>query len=53
MGTPPVIGDRRADAYGLPEMLTPKVREAAGEPFRPYRTIVAWWCWRAADTVTL
>ena len=39
--------------YGLPEMLTPKVLEAAGEPFRPYRSIVAWWCWRAADTVTL
>jgi 3-methyladenine DNA glycosylase/8-oxoguanine DNA glycosylase len=39
--------------YDLPEMLTPKVLEAAGEPFRPYRSLVAWWCWRAADTVTL
>jgi DNA-3-methyladenine glycosylase II len=39
--------------YDLPEMLTPKVLEAAGEPFRPYRSLVAWWCWRAVDTVTL
>ena len=22
---------------------------ALGEPFRPYRTLVAWYCWRAAD----
>ena len=39
--------------YDLPEMLTPKVLEAAGEPFHPYRSIVACWCWRAVDTVTL
>jgi DNA-3-methyladenine glycosylase II len=39
--------------YDLPEMLTPKVLEAAGVPFRPYRSLVAWWCWRAVDTVTL
>jgi len=38
--------------YGLPEMLTPKVLEAEGERFQPYRSLVAWWCWRAADTVT-
>jgi 3-methyladenine DNA glycosylase/8-oxoguanine DNA glycosylase len=37
--------------YGLPEMLTPKVLEQHGEPFRPYRSIVACWCWRAVDTV--
>ena len=35
--------------YDLPEMLTPKVLEAAGEPFHPYRSIVACWCWRAVD----
>src|SRR5262249_42330034 len=23
--------------------------EKLGEPFRPYRAIVAWYCWRAAD----
>ena len=38
--------------YDLPEMLTPKVLEAEGERFHPYRSLVAWWCWRAADTVT-
>ena len=38
--------------YDLPEMLTPKVLEAEGERFRPYRSLVAWWCWRAVDTVT-
>ena len=36
--------------FGLPEMLTPKKLEPEGEPFRPYRSIVAWWCWRATDT---
>jgi DNA-3-methyladenine glycosylase II len=38
--------------YDLPEMLTPKVLEAEGERFHPYRSLVAWWCWRAVDTVT-
>ena len=38
--------------YDLPEMLTPKVLESEGERFRPYRSLVAWWCWRAVDTVT-
>jgi 3-methyladenine DNA glycosylase/8-oxoguanine DNA glycosylase len=37
--------------YGLPEMLTPKQLEAEGEQFRPYRSVVACWCWRAVDTV--
>ena len=23
-----------------------------GDRFRPYRTVAAWYCWRAADTVT-
>jgi 3-methyladenine DNA glycosylase/8-oxoguanine DNA glycosylase len=40
-----------AKMYDLAEMLTPKVLEAEGERFRPYRSIVAWWCWRAVDTV--
>jgi 3-methyladenine DNA glycosylase/8-oxoguanine DNA glycosylase len=21
-----------------------------GEPFRPYRSLVAWYCWQSADT---
>jgi DNA-3-methyladenine glycosylase II len=37
--------------FGLPEMLTPKELQPEGDPFRPYRSIVAWWCWRATDTV--
>ena len=36
--------------YGLPEMLTPKLLQAEGEKFHPYRSIVACWCWRAATT---
>jgi len=40
-----------ARLYGLPEMLPPKQLEPEGERFRPYRSIVAWWCWRAVDTV--
>jgi DNA-3-methyladenine glycosylase II len=40
-----------AKMYGLAEMLTPKVLEAEGERFLPYRSIVACWCWRAVDTV--
>lgn len=29
----------------------PKVLETLGEPLRPYRTVAAWYCWRATDTV--
>jgi 3-methyladenine DNA glycosylase/8-oxoguanine DNA glycosylase len=38
-------------AYGLPEPPTTKDLEALGERYRPYRSVVAWYCWRAADTV--
>jgi 3-methyladenine DNA glycosylase/8-oxoguanine DNA glycosylase len=34
-------------AYGLPALPTPKELHAAGERFRPYRTVAAWYCWRA------
>jgi DNA-3-methyladenine glycosylase II len=36
-------------AYGLPEMPTPKALDALGERFRPYRTVAAWYCWRAVE----
>ncbi len=36
-----------AIAYQLPELPTPKELSALGERFRPYRTIPAWYCWRA------
>ncbi len=38
--------------YGFEEPLTPKQLVGEGERFRPYRSLVAWYCWRAADTVT-
>ena len=41
-----------ARMYGLDPMPTPKQLEPLGDPFRPYRSLVACWCWRAADTVT-
>ena len=40
-----------AAAWGLAEMPTPKELDAYGETFRPYRSIAAWYCWRAVDTV--
>jgi DNA-3-methyladenine glycosylase II len=38
--------------FGLAwEMPTPapKQLEALGDPYRPYRSVVAWYCWRAAE----
>lgn len=38
--------------YGLAwKVPTPTARELEplGEPFRPYRTVLAWYCWRAAE----
>jgi DNA-3-methyladenine glycosylase II len=35
-------------AWGTP-MPTPKELAALGEPFRPYRSVVAWYCWRACE----
>ncbi|TMJ08577.1 MAG: hypothetical protein E6G98_11915 [Bacillati bacterium ANGP1] len=34
-------------AYGLRDLLTPKELQGEGERFRPYRTVAAWYCWRA------
>lgn len=31
------------------QMLDAKALEPLGEPFRPYRSIVAWYCWQATD----
>ncbi|HLX87397.1 MAG TPA: hypothetical protein VKR22_02885 [Acidimicrobiales bacterium] len=38
-----------ARAWGLAEVPTPKELVARGDPFRPYRSVVAWYCWRALD----
>jgi len=37
--------------YGLPAMPNARDLEPLGERFRPYRSVVAWYCWRAVDTV--
>lgn len=36
--------------YGREVPPTPKELAAEGDRFRPYRSLVAWWCWRAVDT---
>jgi len=38
-----------AIAHGLAAIPTPKALEPAGEPFRPFRTVVAWYCWKAVE----
>jgi 3-methyladenine DNA glycosylase/8-oxoguanine DNA glycosylase len=38
--------------YGIEPMPTPKQLQGEGDRFRPYRSLVAWYCWRAADTAT-
>ncbi len=38
-----------ARAWALAEMPSPKELELLGEPFRPYRSLVAWYCWRAVE----
>jgi 3-methyladenine DNA glycosylase/8-oxoguanine DNA glycosylase len=47
------FGVRRG--YGLlhawTEMPTARQLEPLGDPYRPYRSIAAWYCWRAADTI--
>jgi DNA-3-methyladenine glycosylase II len=41
-----------AAAYRLTELPKPKELAALGERFRPYRSVAAWYCWRAVDTQT-
>jgi DNA-3-methyladenine glycosylase II len=36
-------------AWGVP-MPTPKQMWVLGEPFRPYRSVAAWYRWRAVET---
>jgi 3-methyladenine DNA glycosylase/8-oxoguanine DNA glycosylase len=38
-----------ARAWGLSAIPSPKELVERGEPFRPYRSLVAWYCWRALD----
>jgi DNA-3-methyladenine glycosylase II len=38
-----------ARAFGMADAPSAKALEPLGERFRPYRTITAWYCWRAAS----
>lgn len=38
-----------ARAYKLAELPKPKELMARGERFRPYRSVAAWYCWRAVE----
>jgi DNA-3-methyladenine glycosylase II len=35
--------------HGEEELVAPRDLEALGEPFRPHRSAVAWYCWRAVE----
>jgi DNA-3-methyladenine glycosylase II len=41
-----------ARAFELSAPPGPKELEPLGDAFRPFRTVAAWYCWRAVDTVT-
>jgi DNA-3-methyladenine glycosylase II len=41
-----------ATLYGLADIPGPRELEPLGDPFRPYRSVAAWYCWRAVETVT-
>lgn len=45
------LGVRRGweKIYSLKEEITPKELAVKGEKFRPYRSVTAWYCWRALN----
>ena len=45
------LGVRRGweKIHSLKEQIDPKVLDSKGEKFRPYRSVVAWYCWRALE----
>jgi DNA-3-methyladenine glycosylase II len=47
------LGVRKGYAviHSLAAPPTPRELTALGDPYRPYRSIAAWYCWRAAATV--
>lgn len=47
------LGVRRgfALAFGLTDLPSPGELDAAGEQFRPYRSVAAWYCWRACEQI--
>jgi DNA-3-methyladenine glycosylase II len=38
-----------ARAHGMEEVPKPKELLALGEPYRPWRSVASWYCWRAAE----
>jgi len=40
-----------ARLYGVAPVPTPKQLDEHGDRFRPWRSVAAWYCWRAVDTV--
>lgn len=42
-----------ARAYGLAELPAPRALHGEGDRFRPYRSLAAWYCWRAAGDRSL
>ena len=38
-------------AHKLKDLPAPRALQADGDVFRPFRTIAAWYCWRAVDAV--
>ena len=48
------LGVRKGAAVlcDLPDLPTARDLGPLGERWRPYRSVAAWYCWRAADTVT-
>src|SRR5207302_3077787 len=39
--------------HGKREMIAPRALQAEGEKFRPYRSVAAWYCWRAVENIVL
>jgi DNA-3-methyladenine glycosylase II len=35
--------------YALPEAPKPRALDELGDAFRPYRSVAAWYCWRATE----
>ena len=40
-----------ATLHHLADSPSARELEPLGDPYRPYRSVAAWYCWRAADTV--
>jgi 3-methyladenine DNA glycosylase/8-oxoguanine DNA glycosylase len=41
-----------AMAWGLPAVPPPAELLEHGDAFRPYRSVVAWYCWQVVDNPT-